>query len=144
MTELNTFYYFNDKIFKVMSESKSLYYITGYECLIDKTIQLEDKKTKTYYLPDVDLTSKTRLYYVRHLKCVRFKTIKNMYILNDGTTSTLIDEYNSLTPTICECPVCYNEKETFEGFYSCSHSFCRGCFDKWTNKNKSCPLCRSE
>ena len=40
-----------------------------------------------------------------------------------------------------ECSICLEpikEKNTI----NCGHTFCNICIDKWTQKNKNCPICR--
>ena len=66
MSELNTFFYYKNKMYKVLKESKSLYYLTGYECLIDRTIMAKDKQIKTYFsMYNVYFKNKVKLYYTK-------------------------------------------------------------------------------
>ena len=127
-------------MYKVLIESKSLYYLTGYECLIDKTETTDESKMKIYYsMYNVDFKNKTKLYYTKFLKCQRFKNLKKVYLLSDE----IIDEYKNLPFTICECPICYKEDKNYTDLYDCNHSFCKICFNKWSETNLTCPLCRS-
>ena len=41
-----------------------------------------------------------------------------------------------------ECPVCYQlHDENLQ--YQCSHSICSDCFDRWRQRNYTCPTCRA-
>ena len=140
MSELNTFFYYKNKMYKVLKESKSLYYLTGYECLIDKTMMAKDRQIKTYFsMYNVDFKSKVKLYYTKFLKCQRFKNLSKVYLLSDN----IIDEYKNLLFSICECPICYAETKNYIGLYECSHLLCKNCFNKWSETQLTCPLCRS-
>lgn len=45
-----------------------------------------------------------------------------------------------------ECPICLeNIKSTFDlTVLSCNHKFHRGCLNKWSIRQKKCPMCRKE
>lgn len=44
----------------------------------------------------------------------------------------------------CECSVCYERVNNHASIRTiCNHVFCKKCFQKWTRKNVSCPLCRT-
>lgn len=62
---------------------------------------------------------------------------------NYATTS--IDEFfNRILKksSMGECSVCYEETDRVS--IPCGHSFCRGCIQKWSTKNFTCPLCRKK
>jgi hypothetical protein len=43
-----------------------------------------------------------------------------------------------------ECSICYDSVNNGSSFLTmCNHVFCKKCFNKWTRKNDSCPLCRA-
>lgn len=45
---------------------------------------------------------------------------------------------------ITECSICYESVNNSASVLTmCNHVFCKKCFNKWTRKNDSCPLCRA-
>ena len=40
------------------------------------------------------------------------------------------------------CPICMDALPS--EYTKCGHGFCRKCLDSWTERNDSCPLCRTE
>ena len=47
------------------------------------------------------------------------------------------------SPTTSQCPVCYqNFTEELPRHYQCEHGLCTSCFDEWSRRATSCPLCR--
>lgn len=47
------------------------------------------------------------------------------------------------SPTTGQCPVCYqNFTEELPRHYQCEHGLCTSCFDEWSRRATTCPLCR--
>ena len=146
--ERQNFIYLDGNIYMVLGQSKTGNYIRGQILDIERVEQLSENSKRVYFDANlqkltVDLTL-IRLHYIKYLNCIRLTTLKDVFVLVENGKSTLMTKYDLLPATVAECPVCYESKETFIGFYKCKHCLCRHCFNQWTDKNKCCPLCRSE
>jgi hypothetical protein len=55
------------------------------------------------------------------------------------------DEKNGTPPSLCDCPICYEEIKSISLFKTqCGHAFHLTCLSTWrSHHNKSCPICRS-
>lgn len=145
MSKLNTFFYYNDRFYKILKQTKSLHYVTGYECLIDRVEKTNDNKEKVFYSSELYyIHNSVKLHFKKFYKCDIFKFIDKVYLLSDENTTVIIDNYKNLPFIKCECPICDMNRDNYTGFYKCTHSLCRTCFDKWNIKNNTCPFCRSE
>jgi hypothetical protein len=69
---------------------------------------------------------------------LRIQMIRYNHFLN--TKDNIIDKKEPNKEVIAECPVCYDHTTCIE-FFTCTHSVCNNCFNKFTNK--TCMLCRS-
>jgi len=48
-----------------------------------------------------------------------------------------------LRADLSTCPVCYDEFRFMGRNYRCDHLLCRSCFQDWSARNQSCPVCRA-
>lgn len=55
---------------------------------------------------------------------------------------TRVDEVASEDSNSEECCICMDQKA--EVILACVHSFCKTCIERWSDVNKTCPICRNE
>eukprot|EP01036_Dinobryon_divergens_P032354 gene32354-41920_t len=54
-----------------------------------------------------------------------------------------VEELNS-PAFCCDCPICFDSPLNKPITLGCNHSFCEVCISEWLDKEKSCPVCRSQ
>ena len=128
-------YFTNSKVRGMKAHKEVLYYLAN-KILVNDDIDRMFKLQRQYSLL---VCSKIDVFSIFNLE-----TIKKIVKYKLKITLAKDEQMKRVIHVECEeCPVCLDEKnDMFKGFFKCSHSMCKECFD--IMPNKICPLCRSE
>ena len=128
-------YFTNSKVRGMKGHKEVLYYLAN-KILVNDDIDRMFKLQRQYSLL---VCFKIDVFSIFNLE-----TIKKIVKYKLKITLAKDEQMKRVIHVECEeCPVCLDEKnDMFKGFFKCSHSMCKECFD--IMPNKICPLCRSE
>lgn len=128
--------YLNKLLRNRLLNTKNEKYVVNDKIIFDSYYFREDKK---YYTSEIAII-KEIMKDVHKFEPLPIESLLNLKI-NMKNKDKLY-----LKTVKCDdlCPICYDDEINIMKITKCGHMFCDMCIKLWLDKNKTCPLCRSE